>query len=113
MVYDLTQEIKDENGRTLNQKYKSIIVNELGQEVETLSSKPITLGTAIRDCILYRQNKPEEKTEEDILFAEDIFDKCEYYNVDLKKEEVSFIKKLVIERYLQHSSAQILRMLNK
>jgi len=112
MKYNLTQDIKDEFGKTLNQKYKKIIVNDEGDEVESLSSEPVTLGRVIRDCVFYRQQKVEDRTEEETLFAEDIYDKCETSEAELTKEEVDFIKKLVLERYLQHTSAQILRMLN-
>lgn len=115
MKYDLTQKLYALSGRPLRTKFNYAKVNEeTGEEEDVIGFYDNTLGTCIRDCMLYQLDPSGVCGEEETLKRYDIYKRVDGVDgVELNQDEVDFIKDLVCKRYAPIQSGQLLIMLNK
>jgi hypothetical protein len=105
---NLQEKVLDDTGKVAEQKYKKVVVDKDGKEVEKLFSQPITLGRVIKDCMMLQIEG--EITDEEVLIRGVIYDKVDN-DEEFSGKEIDFIKGLISKRYTPLFRWQLLRFL--
>ena len=109
---ELTKTIIDINGNPAQQRYTEDVYDEDGNKSQKISSKDLTLSSAIIDAVLI-QVDPDNINEKDHLMRYGIYLKVKEGNSDFTEEETNLIKECISKRYVPLYAGQLLTLINK
>ena len=111
-IMELTKTIIDINGNPAQQRYTEDVYDEDGNKSQKISSKDLTLSSAIIDAVLI-QVDPDNINEKDHLMRYGIYLKVKEGNSDFTEEETNLIKECISKRYVPLYAGQLLTLINK
>ena len=109
---ELTKTIIDINGNTAQQRYTEDVYDEEGNKSQKISSKDLTLSSAIIDAVLIQVDS-DNVNEQDHLLRYGIYLKVKNGNSDFTQEEISLIKSCISKRYVPLFAGQLLSLINE